>query len=165
MNKKSKTYQRIKPLVETILTQNMLCIDPSTGSYSSMPGYALFKKGKKIESGIIEVDPKLNKSLKLYEIARTIREDFSDTAIDLLVVEYIPPMSFKGGMSGVAIMSLQKSIGAIMGAMPFTNLLEIPVASWKAFKPKDYVKTDEYDSICLGLCAIGIATWIVENDS
>ena len=158
MNKKTKTYKAIEPLVDVILDKTMLCIDPSTGSQSSMPGFALFEKGIKVESGIIEVDHKLNKSLRLYEISRCIREDFKD--IDLLVVEYIPPVGYKGGMNSISLMALQRSIGAIVASLPFENLLEIPAASWKAYKPEEYEKTDEWDSICLGLCAIAIATYV-----
>ena len=117
-----------------------------------MPGYAWYEKGVLIESGIIEVDYRLNKSLRLYEIARTIREEFP--VPDILVVEYIPPVSYRGGMNNVAIMALQKSIGAIVGAHPFKNLLEIPASAWKAYKTEDYVKSDQDDAVMLGRCAI-----------
>ena len=160
MNKTTKTYKSIEPIADIILEGTMLCIDPSTGSQSSMPGFALYEKGIKIESGIIEVDPTLNRSLRLYEISRCVREDFKD--IDVLTVEYIPPVTYKGkgGMNSVSIMALQKSIGAIMAALPFEHLLEIPAASWKVYKPKEYEKTDEWDAICLGLCVVGIAEFV-----
>ena len=123
-----------------------------------MPGYAWFEKGQLKESGIIEVDPGLNRSQRLYEISRTVREDF-DRA-DILVVEYIPPVTYKGGMNSVAIMALQKAIGAIIAAHPYEHLLEVPSSAWKKYKPDNYVKTDEFDSICLGLCVVGIAALI-----
>jgi len=155
---KSKTYQKIKPIRNVILKGNLLCIDPSTGSKSSNPGYAWFENGKLIESGEIIVDVTGNRNERLYEIARCIREDFA--VPDVLIVEYIPPMTYKGRtnqMNTVSLMALQKAIGAIIGAVKVKHLLEIPAASWRAWKPDNYVKTDEMDAICLGLCAIGLA--------
>ncbi len=155
-NKLNKTQQKILPLISTILEGKILAVDPSTGSKSSLPGFAWFEKGQLIESGVIEVNLNTNKSLRLYEIARTIREDFDKP--DILIVEYIPPMVYsKSKMSGVSLMALQKAIGAIIGAQPFENLLEIPEPAWRHHKPPDYVKSDEYDAISLGLCAINTA--------
>lgn len=160
MNKTSKTYQAISPLSNTILTGRVLCIDPSTGSQSSMPGYAVYDKGNLEESGIIQVNPSLNRCLRLYEISRTIREEF-DGEFDLLIVEYIPPVTYKGGMNSIAVMALQKAIGAIMGARPFPALLEIPASAWKAYKHDTYSKSDEHDAIALGNCAITVANEIL----
>ena len=161
MNKNTKTYQSIKPLASLILDGKILCIDPSTGSQSSMPGFAWYEKGKLVECGTIEVDYRLNRSLRLYEIARTIREDFP--VPDILIVEYIPPVSYRGGMNSVAVMALQKSLGAIIGALPFQNLIEIPTSAWKKYKTEDYVKSDEWDAITIGRCAVEVAKEILEE--
>jgi len=157
MNKNTKTYAAIESMWRTILNGTMLCIDPSTGSRSSRPGFAWYDKGVLKESGEITVDMEAHRSKKLYEISRTIREDFP--LPDILVVEYIPPVTFRTGikMNKVALMALQKAIGAIMAAHPFDNLLEIPPTSWRSYKPANYVKTDEMDAVCLGLCAVGVA--------
>jgi hypothetical protein len=136
----------------------MLAIDPSTGSKSSRPGFAWYEAGVLKESGEISVDLKANRSKRLYEIARTVREEFP--VPDVLVVEYIPPVTYRGSatkMNGVSLMALQKAIGAIIGAHPFEHLLEIPAAAWRKYKPEDYVKTDEWDSIVIGLCAVETA--------
>ena len=161
MNKTTKTYQAIKPIAKLLTTGKVMCIDPSTGSQSSMPGYAYYEKGVMIESGIIEVDHRLNSSLRLYEIARTIREDFP--VADLLIVEFIPPVTYVGGMNSIALMALQRSIGAIVSAHPYEHLLEIPASAWKAYKPEGYVKSDEWDAVCLGNCAITVAREILEE--
>lgn len=161
MNKTSKTYQAIKPLTHHILNGTMLCIDPSTGSQSSMPGYAIYKKGVLVEYGIIQVDSKLNRSVKLYEISRTIREDFDPA--DVLVVEYIPPVSYKGGMSSVAVMALQKGIGAIMAAHPYENMIEIPSSAWRNYLPDGYEKGDDWDAVAIGNCAVCVALEVVQN--
>lgn len=160
MNKTSKTYKAIEPLAELILNGRLLCVDPSTGSTSSVPGFAVYEGGELIESGEITVDKSANRSLRLYEIARTIREEF-DTP-DILIVEYIPHMVYgQGKMNGVTLMALQKAIGAIIGAIPCKNLLEIPASAWKHHKPEGYIKSDEWDAIALGNCAINISKKIV----
>jgi hypothetical protein len=163
MNKKTKTYQSIIPCYDKILTGTMLCIDPSTGSRSSLPGFALFENGQLFESGVITVDINLNRSKKLYEISRTIREDFDPP--DVLVVEYIPPVTYGTGnrMNGVSLMALQKAIGSIIAAHPVEHLLEIPASAWRNYKPDNYIKSDEMDAITLGLCAVSIAKHIKDT--
>lgn len=156
--KKSKTYEAISKCYREILEGTMLAIDPSTGSKSSRPGFAWYEAGVLKESGEIQVDLKANRSKRLYEIARTVREEFP--VPNVLVVEYIPPVTYRGSatkMNGVSLMALQKAIGAIIGAHPFEHLLEIPAAAWRKYKPEDYQKTDEFDAITLGICAIETA--------
>ncbi len=157
----SKTYISIKPLANLILTGKLLIIDPSTGSQSSLPGYAIYEKGHLLESGVIEVDLADSRSQKLYEISRTVREDFEEP--DILVIEYIPPVTYKGGMNSNAVMALQKAIGAILAARPFKNVIEIPAIVWKSYKHPEYIKTDEHDAIAIGRCAIGVAREVITN--
>lgn len=155
--KPSKTYTAISKCYNEILTGRVLAIDPSTGSASSKPGFAWFEKGELVESGEISLDITANRSKRLYEISRTVREEFDQP--DVLVVEYIPPVTYRGGnqMNGVSLMALQKAIGAILAAHPVEHLLEIPAAAWRKWKPESYIKSDEMDAISLGLCAIGTA--------
>ncbi len=156
--KKSKTYEAIAQCYREILEGTMLAIDPSTGSKSSRPGFALYKAGELVESGEIAVDLKANRSKRLYEIAETVRSEFPTP--DVLVVEYIPPVTYRGSdvkMNGVSLMALQKAIGAIIGANPVEHLLEIPASAWRKYRPTQYVKTDEWDAICLGICAVETA--------
>ena len=163
MNPNSKTYKKIKPLAPLILSGKILSVDPSTGSAGSMPGYACFTKGKLIESGILEVNYRQKTHLKLYEIAKSIREEFEMP--DILLVEQISIVIYKGSkISPFGMSSLQRSIGAIIGARPFPNLIEIPAASWKKYKPDNYIKTDEFDSVSIGLCAIEVAKEIIKNN-
>lgn len=157
ISKTSKTYKKIQPIADIILNGKILAIDPSTGSQSSQPGYAWFEGGKLVESGEITVKVGEDRNVRLSEISRCIREDFDKP--DVLIVEYIPPVTYGSGlkMNKVSIMALQKAIGAIIGARLVDNFLEIPAASWRSWKPDNYIKSDEMDSICLGLCAIGLA--------
>ena len=164
MNKTSLAYKSIKPIAQLISEGKLLCVDPSSGSRSSLPGFAVYENGHLLESGVIEVDPKLNRSLRLFEIARTIREDFEEA--DALIVEYVPAVTFKGGsnLNATSLAALHKGQGAIIGARPFEHLVEIPAGTWRHHKPEGYIKTDEWDAIALGNCALNIAHWILEND-
>lgn len=156
MDRTTKIYKAIVPFADILLSGKILAIDPSTGSQSSMPGYAWFEKGKLKESGVIQVPLSLNRSQRLFEISRTIREEFP--VPDGLIVEYIPPITYRGkGMNKVSLMALQKAIGAIIASHPYEVFIEVPSASWKKYKPSEYVKSDEYDAISIGLCAMAIA--------
>ena len=150
---------------KAVLNGTMLAIDPSIGSDSSLPGYALFEQGELVESGVFEVQRGASKHIRLYEITRIIREDFPYVP-DVLAVERIVARPFRGGsgMNAVSLSSLHKAIGAIMSAAPFTHLVEVATSSWVPYKPDDYEKTDEFDAITIGLCVIGKAKLFRERD-
>lgn len=163
INKTTKLYKAMLKCYNEVLDGTFLAIDPSTGSKSSVPGYALFEKGQLVESGEIITDIHANRSKRLYEISRTIREEFPKP--DVLAVEYIPPVSYKGSanrMNSTSLMALQKAIGAILVAHPVDHLVEVPAITWGKYKPEDYVKTDEYDALSIGYCVIAHAKFIKE---
>lgn len=162
MSPKSKTYKAIQPIADIILEGTILSVDPSTGSSASLPGFAWFNKGELVESGVLDVDYRNSRSSKLYESARTIREEFAEP--DILVVEQISTIIYKKSkMNPVGMAGLQKAIGAIIGARPFKHVLEIPSSAWKGYKPANYKKSDEFDAISIGLCAVGVAKEIIDD--
>ena len=161
MVKKSKTYNKVSKHAKTILEGTMLAIDPSTGSRSSMPGYAWYKKGKLIESGIFEINPGWSRHKRLYEIGHTLREEFEMP--DILAIEYIAMVKFQGGISQAAIGALQKAIGAIYAARPWPAVVEIPTSAWRHHKPEEYIKTDEWDAITIGLYCVNISKEVLKN--
>lgn len=152
--KLAKYKQMIKDCADCCLTGRMLAVDPSTGSKSSMPGYAIFDKGELVESGIITVDLAGNRSERLYEINRTLREDFTGP-FDVVAVESAG--FFIGKMNPASIISLQRAIGAIIAAHPVKCLVEVPSNVWQKHAYKGYIKGDEQDAICIGLCVINTA--------
>ena len=162
-SKTSKTYRAIKPVAELLLSGKVLSIDPSTGSKSSQPGFAWFEKGELIESGMIEINHTLSSSTRLFSIAESIRTEFEEP--DILLVEGITLVMYKGSkMNMKAMASLQKAIGAIIGARPFKHVIEIPSSAWRHHKPENYDKTDEMDAISIGFCAINTALSIIEDN-
>lgn len=150
-----KYKQMIADCRECIIDGCMLAVDPSTGSTSSMPGYAVFKNGELIESGTITVDLKGNRAERLFEINRTLREDFKEYTFDVIAVESAG--YFIGKMNPASIISLQRAIGAIIAAFPVKCLVEVPSNVWQKHKFKGYVKGDEQDAICIGLCVLNTA--------
>lgn len=154
VNRETNLYKQVKQEWETILNGVFLAIDPSVGSTSSMPGYALFDKGNLIESGIIRVSPTAKKNIRLFSITKSLKEEFKTP--DIIAIENIPPISFKGGMSGWSLVSLQRSIGAILSVYDIPYV-EVAPSAWQKYKFDGYDKSDENDAICIGLCVLAAA--------
>lgn len=157
----TNTEKAILKHADVILTGHILCVDPSSGSHSSLPGYAIYKQGELVESGVVQVDLGERIHSRLFEINRTFREEFE--VPDLLVLEWIPPMSFKSGLHTKAVASLHKGIGAIMAAIP-TPLLEVHPRTWQKFNTASYVKTDENDAIGIGFAVIQISKQLLARE-
>lgn len=137
---------------ELITKGQLLAIDPSSGSEGSMPGFAIFKEGRLISCGTIKLPAGGELHLRLQELARTLREEFE--VPDVLVVEQIAPY-----IKGFFNLSLHKSIGATVSAIPCKSLVEISPSSWHAAIRKmgiedSYVKSDVNDAIFMGYCVV-----------
>lgn len=162
--KPTKTRFQINRCRKQILEGKVLAIDPSSGSASSLPGYALFEAGKLKESGLIEL--KIGKELprRLEDLARSLREDFEE--VDVLVIEDIPVRSH--GRHGGAHASLMKAVGCILGAAKRKQTVEMAIPTWKSYLRKtveqfpDYNKDDDWDAIVMGYCAIDLARTVDE---
>jgi len=154
VNRETMLYGQVKEAWELILNGTFLSIDPSIGSTASMPGYALFEQGNLVESGIIQVSISNKKNIRLYNIAKSFREGFRKP--DVIAIENIPPIKFKGGMNGWSLVSLQRSIGAILSVFDAPYIEVAPIA-WQKYKFDGYSKSDEEDAICIGLCVLAAA--------
>lgn len=161
-SKTTKIYKSVAACYRDILEGTFIAFDPSTGSQSSMPGYAIFINGNLTESGIIKVNPADRKNVKLFSITESLRTEFPQA--DVIAIENIPPVRYnrKGAMDGWAIVALQRAVGAIMGCFN-CEYVEVAPASWQKYKFEGYDKSDEHDSICIGLCCIDIAKQIKEE--
>lgn len=132
----------------------MLCIDPSCGSSSSMPGYAIYREGTLTESGTIEI-PAVGRPLadRLQDLLQALQSQFERP--DLLVVEKIPPRRFgRGGAEAHA--SLLRSTGVVYSAYHGVPVLTIRPQQWRKMLPEGWTKGDEQDAIALGHCALEI---------
>lgn len=127
----------------------MLAVDPSTGSTSSLPGYAIYEAGELVESGLIQVDVSAARNKRLFEIRRTLQEEFEIP--DILVLEHISGLPF-GPMrfAPEAFAGLHRGVGAILSAFNVDSVIEVPPNIWKKHVDEHYRKGDEADAVYIG---------------
>lgn len=152
----SKNHEEISKYAGIILTGTILVIDPSSGSNSSMPGYAIFQAGKKVESGIIQVPLGEPLGIRLQYINECLKNEFISP--DLFIIEDIPSKGY--GTHAVSHATLLKAVGAFMAGIRYDKYLEIHPHTWRAYalslpeNAEGYNKTDEMDAIMMGECVI-----------
>ena len=112
--RKTNLQRQAEKLLTPLLEGHILAIDPSSGSRDSMPGYAVFRAGLLIDSGLIQVQQGRELNRKLFSIGETLRNQFE--VPDILVVEHIPPFMRGSGFSK-SIVILQRAIGMIIGSI------------------------------------------------
>jgi hypothetical protein len=145
--------------LNSVLTGTVLVIDPSSGSSSSQPGYALFSGGNLTDSGTIVINHAKEVPRRLQDIAKALQKDFPP--VDVLIIEDIPVRSF--GRNAHAHATLLKSVGAILSAAQYDKFIEISPSVWHAWLSKDpaiakgYAKGDEWDAKVMGFCVLDLA--------
>lgn len=149
----SKLAQNVTKYTDLIREGYLLCIDPSSGSHGSVPGYAVFRKGKLEDMGVVEL-PRGNRHIanRLFLLRNTLEKSFEKP--DILVVELISPImpSGGGGWKGgrmKATGQLMKSVGAILSQWD-APVLEVSPITWHTMTPPGYVKDDPSDAAMLG---------------
>lgn len=166
LTKTSKAYQNIEDNLKGILEGVVISIDPSIGSSSSMPGWAVYKEGKYIESGIFEIP--IHKSLpeRLRILSGRVRKLYNEWLPDVLVYEDIPAQRYGMG-NAVAHASLLKALGAILsvaseegGPEGYVGIMPV---SWKKLVRDTYEKGDENDAVEIGYVVIECAAQIKYN--
>ena len=149
-------YSELVAARKLLLKGNVLSIDPSIGSLSSMPGWALYQGGELVSSGCLEIDPKGAKWERLKEVYRLLRNMSKQHTIDVCVYEQVP-VSAHGGRSQVSHASLLMAVGVTMVAVDARAFIGIPPITWKKHVSSDYVKGDEEDAIQMGRIVIEMA--------
>jgi hypothetical protein len=130
---------------------SVLCIDPSSGSLLSQPGFALYQRGNLVEAGTIKVSPGQGIHRRLFDLRRSLVEEFATP--DLLVVEDIPPFMGKG--FNKSILNLHYSVGVILSVF-YAPVLKVTPVSWHKRAPEGYVKSDRNDAIMLGYTPLSL---------
>ena len=166
--KLSQATKDIAKCYNEILTGTILCIDPSSGSASSMPGYAIYKESKLVDSGILEVET-VSKEIpvRLKEIGDMLRDGFDD--YDVLVIEFISPVHGGGGMRQAFFQakfhaSLLKSVGCVLGTVNRKHTVQIHPRTWQKYRDEYYEKSDHKDAEYMGICAIAMAKEMKEKE-
>lgn len=158
INKKGKLYQDVTKLYGPLTYGTVLSIDPSIGSSSSLPGWAIYRGGTLVDSGTIHTG---GSHLELWQRARrlgdALRTLCGEYKIDVLVYEDIPATS---GFNQNAISSLLKAVGVVLSSTTSSHVLGIHPASWKNYVRPEYQKGDKEDAIEIGWVAISVAQYI-----
>ena len=164
--------KKVYPVVEEILTGTVLAIDPSCISYSSVPGWALYKEGELHSSGTIStISPALSLERRIQLLGKYCREEFEEP--DVLAIEHI-------SMGRASMVSTIKAVGAILGNFETEHVISISPLAWQAYIEKkiplgegsEYIKykhykemhkSDEKDAQMIGLAIVEIAKETVDN--
>lgn len=159
---KSKLYQEVKKEKDALLVGVALIVDPSIGSSSSSPGWAVYTKGKLTASGTIDTG---GSHLPLWQRARTLGEEMGKLCQryqpDILVHEDIPATS---GFNANAQASLLKAVGIVLACTDTESVLGVHPASWKSYVRQSYTKGDEEDAIEIGYVVTALARHIASKD-
>lgn len=161
LGKTSQAFIQIEEWQREILEGVIVAIDPSIGSSSSMPGYAIYREGEYITSGIFNINHRgVSIADRLRDLHGRVRRLYNEYDPDVLVYEDIP-VSRHGGSAGSQA-SLLKALGAILSVPGPAGHVGIYPVSWKSEARDTYVKGDESDAVEIGYVAIQVARRIQE---
>lgn len=149
----SAIQEHRKPLLEGIVVS----IDPSIGSSSSQPGWAVFRTSILQASGILEIDPTGSKFERLQRLAYLMRGLYSKWNPDILVYEELAPRRYGGG-SAHGHASLLKALGVVLSVSGPTGAVGMPPTMWTKLKRPGYIKGDAEDAVEMAWIAIDIAS-------
>lgn len=149
LGKYTKAYGEIESAVKPILEGQIVCIDPSIGSSSSMPGWAVYRAGLLVDSGTFSINPNQSIPDRLRTLNGLMRKLYNVYTPDVLCYEDIPPLR-QGGGNATSHASLLKAVGAILCIPGPDHYVGIQPISWKKMVREEYRKGDEEDAIELG---------------
>lgn len=163
LGRDTRAYQQIRGCLVPMLEGIVLSVDPSIGSSSSQPGWAVYRQGQLIISGTIQIDHTLPTWKRLRKLVHGIRKLYKQWEPDVLVYEDIPAQRHGGG-NAEAHASLLKAVGAILSVSGPDYYVGLHPLSWKRMVRSSYVKGDENDAIEIGWISIQEARRISEED-
>jgi hypothetical protein len=152
-----------KKLRTAISRGRFVSVDPSCGSSSSQPGYAIYDKGVLVTRGLLEVGVRGDLHTRLHKLATLLRMLRDAYEADTLVYEDVPPRHYgRGGGNANAHASLLKSVGTVL-SLGWENVFGIRPTDWKWHARDSYVKGDAEDAEEIGYVAIELATGRIEK--
>ncbi len=165
LSKGSVAYGQISGCTTHLSKGIVLAVDPSVGSSSSMPGWAIYVHGSLRASGTIPLDPQAPIHVRLRGLVYALRKLHAEYSPDVLVYEEIPAQRYGGGGNAGAHASLLKAVGAILSTSGTDYVVGLLPVSWKPMARSSYVKGDEADAIEIGYIAIQEAARIEEIEA
>lgn len=158
---KSKLFQEVKEHLDDLTVGIVLAIDPSIGSSSSAPGWAVYNTRKLVSADVLDTGgshlPLWQRARRLGELVRELCEKYRP---DILLYEDIPATS---GFNPNAQASLLKAVGVVLASTDTESVIGIHPASWKNYVDEHYRKGDKEDAIYIGKIAIDLAQYIKNN--
>ena len=161
IGKTSAVYSEISANLKGLTEGRVVSIDPSIGSSSSMPGWAVYLAGNYVESGTFDIPRDKSIPERLKHLARCMTKLYARHDPDVLVYEEIPAQRHGMGNAG-AHASLLKAVGAILSVPGPDGYVGIMPVSWKALVLDTYIKGDEEDACEIGRIVIEQA-WLIRN--
>ena len=162
ISKQSRAYIQASENLHGLTDGLVVSIDPSIGSNSSMPGWAVYRASKYVESGTFKMNPRDSVPDRLRTLHNYVRKLYIQYPPDVLVYEEIPSMR-QGGGNAEAHASLLKALGAILSVPGPDGYVGIMPISWKKMVREDYIKGDERDAVEIGHIVIELAHEIRYN--
>lgn len=153
MGKTTVAYMAIRKHRDLLLKGTVIAIDPSCGSSSSMPGYAVYRAGDLVTSGTIQLDPTGELWARLRTLAIQLTELYTLYTPDVLIFEQISPRRYGGG-SAHGHASLLKSVGVVLSIPGPEGVVPLAPRVWKSLTRSAYRKSDEGDAVEMGWITI-----------
>lgn len=177
-NKSSDIYASMLPLLDTLgrSGSTVMAIDPSIGSTSSQPAYAIYVDGELIHAEKASINPKAEQWDRLQTLGNWVRLAYKNYRPDVLVYEDIPDQRYMPMINGrpmatghnvKAHASLLKSVGAILSINYIHgDLRYLPLRPqvWKARISSSYVKGDIADAVEMGRIVIDMAKEMLDSE-
>jgi hypothetical protein len=164
MAKETKLQRTLRRFPEKVLHGRMLVVDPSSGSTTSMPGYAEFLNGVLVDSGTIQIPYSKAVHKRLRYLRDCLDRDFANERYDVLVLE---SLSIMQSTRRRAMSLLLESVGVFLACIESDEVAYVAPASWHAYVRRkygdSYVKSDEADARVMGELVIEEAKAIVEG--
>lgn len=161
--KDTDLYKDVRASLLLILEGKIISLDPSVGSSSSMPGYAVYDRGEFVCAGVLNIPLGRPLPERLHEVARQTRKLYKTHEPDLVVYEDIPSQRYGGG-NAEAHASLLKAVGAILSLKGPRAFVRAKPIVWKRLARSSYVKGDAEDAIEMGYITISVAREIARTD-
>lgn len=158
-----KEYKEIRSNIRSLLHGVVLCIDPSCGSMSSMPGWAVSRGGELVDSGTITLPVGEDLWVRLQALHHGLRKLMKEYNPDLMIFEDIAPRRYGGG-SAHSHASLLKAVGVTLSVSGPTAYIGLRPPIWTKAKRSSYVKGDRADAVEMLYVAISSAEVIAEED-
>jgi hypothetical protein len=156
LGKQTKAYGDIESNLQGLIHGLVVSIDPSIGSTSSMPGWAVYRRGELINADIFVINPAHSVPDRLRTLHNHVRRLYKKYNPDVLVYEDIPAQR-QGGGNANAHSSLLKALGVILSVPGPDGYVGLMPVSWKGEARDTYTKSDVNDAIEMGYVAITVA--------